>query len=246
MAKPTRKKSTHRRRRRRRKHSRRGGGPFSSSLTKNATSLALPPFEPPGGMYKPGGVNGLDGGYYYGVNVDPSLPDPISTSALFRQPSGSSLIGGRRRRKRRTRSRKRRRTRRKHRRRRRKRRTHRRKHRRRRRKRRTHRRRGQRGGLFGGAFSASGSPLTALKKLMTTVTPKDALDVIYNSGNKVGNLYRGYVGERPKISPNATVQPIDQGTRTLSYQPLDANTAYQNSINTVNTRNTPVSQSQYS
>ena len=97
-----------------------------------------------------------------------------------------------------------------------------------------------------GAFSASGSPITALKQFMTTVTPKDALDVIYNSGNKVGNLYRGYVGERPKISPNATVQPIDQGTRTLSYQPLNANTAYQTSINTVNTRNTPVAQSQYS
>ena len=241
MANRTRKNSKHRRRRRRRrKRSCRGGGPFSSSLTKNATSLALPPFEPPGGMYKPGGVNGLDGGYYYGVNVNPSLPDPISTSALFRQPSGSSLTGGRRRRKRRTRRRKHRRTRRKH------RSKHRRKHRKRRRKRRTHRRRGQRGGLFGGAFSASGSPITALKQFMTTVTPKDALDVIYNSGNKVGNLYRGYVGERPKISPNATVQPIDQGTRTLSYQPLNANTAYQTSINTVNTRNTPVAQSQYS
>ena len=86
MAKSRRKSK--RRGSRRRRH--RGG---HHSLVSTAAPYTPAAFAPPGGIYKPGSVNGLDGGYYYGVNVDQSIPDPISTSALFRQR------GGRRRRR---------------------------------------------------------------------------------------------------------------------------------------------------
>lgn len=38
----------------------------------------LPPVQtyPPGGAYVPGAINGIDGGYYYGLLVNPYLPDP--------------------------------------------------------------------------------------------------------------------------------------------------------------------------
>ena len=49
------------------RRSHRGGG---HPLAATAGTFPALPFAPPGGMYKPGAVNGLDGGYYYGVNVD--------------------------------------------------------------------------------------------------------------------------------------------------------------------------------
>ena len=42
-----------------------------------------------------------------------------------------------------------------------------------------------------------------------------------------------------------TNQPINQPTNTLSYQPVDANNAYNAAIATVNAVNTPDAQSSY-
>ena len=220
----SRKKSKYGRRRRRQQ---KGG---HVPLVSDASVYPPPPFEPPGGMYKPGGVNGLKGGYYYGVNVNQGLPDPTSTSAVIRQSGG---------RRRRTRRRKRTRRRRKTRRKRTRRRKRRRRKRRRSRRRRTRRRR-QRGGLFGGK-TIHGN----FKRFLTAITPKDILDAGYQGGRKVGNLVRGYRGERPKMSTNVTVQPVDQPIQTLGYQPINANSAYNTSINTVNSQNTPNAQSNY-
>ena len=231
-------KKSKRRGSRRRRH--RGG---HHSLVSTAAPYTPAAFAPPGGIYKPGSVNGLDGGYYYGVNVDQSLPDPISTSALFRQR------GGRRRRKRKTR--RHRHTKRCH--------TRRRRHRhtkrcrpRKRKTRRRRRRRRQRGGKsckynynIGGP-SKLGAKMPSLKRIMQTVIPKDILDMGYKGGNAVGNLYRGYVGARPKMPPVPyTNQPINQPVNTLGYQPVNANDAYNNAINAVNTGNTPVAQASY-
>ena len=187
----------------------RGGG---HPLAATAGTFPALPFAPPGGMYKPGAVNGLDGGYYYGVNVDQSLPDPISTCALFRQAGGR-----RRRRKRKTR---------------------------RRRKKRKVRRR-QRGGR---PITGSHNVPTGIKSFLTTIIPKDILDIGYKGGNKMGNLYRGYVGERPKMSPVPyTNQPINQpiNTNTIRVNPVDAVGAYNQAINAVNTGNTIKAQASY-
>ena len=82
--------------------------------------------------------------------------------------------------------------------------------------------------------------------MLTTVIPKDILDIGYKGGNSAGNLYRGYVGERPKMPPVPyTNQPINQATNTLGYQPIDANNAYNNAIQAVNTGNTPIAQASY-
>ena len=191
------------------RRSHRGGG---HPLAATAGTFPALPFAPPGGMYKPGAVNGLDGGYYYGVNVDQSLPDPISTSALFRQAGGR-----RRRRKRKTR---------------------------RRRKKRKVRRR-QRGGR---PITGSHNVPTGIKSFLTTIIPKDILDIGYKGGNKMGNLYRGYVGERPKMSPVPyTNQPINQpiNTNTIRVNPVDAVGAYNQAINAVNTGNTIKAQATY-
>ena len=214
MGRKTRRKRSRRRRRKR-------GGACGCPLANTSTPLPSPPFEPPGGMYIPGATNGLDGGYYYGVNVDQSLPDPISSQPLM---PGVKMTGGRRRR-----------TRRKHR-RRTKRRRKRRRRKTRRRRRRRRRRRKQRGGGW--------SRITP-KEFLFNLVPKDVLDAGFQAGHKVGDLYRGYVGDRPKISPTATVQPIDQSMRTLSYKPIDSQAAYSNSINMVNTQNTPSAQAGY-
>jgi hypothetical protein len=216
------------------RRSHRGGG---HPLAATAGTFPALPFAPPGGMYKPGAVNGLDGGYYYGVNVDQSLPDPISTCALFRQAGGR-----RRRRKRKTRRpRRKRKTRR-----RRKRKTRRRRKRktRRRRKKRKVRRR-QRGGR---PITGSHNVPTGIKSFLTTIIPKDILDIGYKGGNKMGNLYRGYVGERPKMSPVPyTNQPINQpiNTNTIRVNPVDAVGAYNQAINAVNTGNTIKAQASY-
>ena len=197
-------------------------------------------------MYKPGGVIGLVGGYYFGVNVDQSLPDPIATSALFRQS------GGKRRKRKTRRSRRRHRhSKRCH--------TRRRRHRhtkrcrpRKRKTRRGRRRRGQKGGKsckYNFGINGTGNRtfhLPSIKRVLTSVIPKDILDIGYKGGNTVGNLYRGYVGERPKMPPVPyTNQPINQPTNTLGYQPVNANDAYNNAIQAVNQGNTPIAQSSY-
>ena len=200
------------------RRSHRGGG---HPLAATAGTFPALPFAPPGGMYKPGAVNGLDGGYYYGVNVDQSLPDPISTCALFRQAGGR-----RRRRKRKTLRRRRKR-----------------KTRRRRKKRKVRRR--QRGGR---PITGSHNVPTGIKSFLTTIIPKDILDIGYKGGNKMGNLYRGYVGERPKMSPVPyTNQPINQpiNTNTIRVNPVDAVGAYNQAINAVNTGNTIKAQASY-
>lgn len=213
MRKTRRKRSRSRRRRKR-------GGACGCPLANTSTPLPYPAFEPPGGMYVPGATNGLDGGYYYGVNVDQSLPDPISSQPLM----PGVQMGGRRHR-RRTRRKHRRRTKRKRRRRKRKRKT-----------RRRRRRRKQRGGGW--------SRITP-KEFLFNLVPKDILDAGFQAGHKVGGLYRGYVGERPKISPAAIVQPIDQNMRTLSYKPINSDKAYADSITAVNNNNTISAQAGY-
>ena len=242
MAK-SRRKSKHRgaRRRRRRRRRQRGGG----HLAATAAPYPSAAFAPPGGIYKPGSVNGLDGGYYYGVNVDQSLPDPISTSALFRQRGARRRRRGGRRTKRRRRGGRRTK---------RRRRGGRRTKRRRRGGRHTkhhRRRRRQRGGSWARWNWRTGVGRKVLhppsfKRFLTTVVPKDISDMFYKGGNSVGNLYRGYVGDRPEMPPVPyTSQPINQPTNTLSYQPVDANNAYNAAIATVNKTNTPLAQSSY-
>jgi len=239
------------RRKSKRRGSRRRQRGGHHSLVSTAAPYTPAAFAPPGGIYKPGGVNGLDGGYYYGVNVDQSLPDPIATSALFRQR------GGRRRRKRKTRRHRhtkrchtrRRRHRHTKRCRRRKRKTRRRRRRRRPRRRRRRRQKGGKSCKYNYGINGTGNRtfrFPSIKRMLTTVIPKDVLDIGYKGGNSVGNLYRGYVGERPKMPPVPyTNQPISQATNTLGYQPVDANNAYNNAIQAVNAGNTPVAQASY-
>jgi len=64
-----------------RRRAQRGGACGCPKVT-HSSPLPPVPWEPPGGMYQPGKVNGLTGGYYYGVNVDQSLPDPQSITNL--------------------------------------------------------------------------------------------------------------------------------------------------------------------
>ena len=88
--------------------------------------------------------------------------------------------------------------------------------------------------------------MPSLKRIMQSVIPKDILDMGYKGGNAVGNLYRGYVGARPKMPPVPyTNPPLNQPVKTLGYQPVNANDAYNNAINAVNTGNTPVAQASY-
>ena len=60
-------------RKQRKLHSRRmrGGAPLPPVYT-----------YPPGGSYVPGAINGVDGGYYYGLLTNPCLPDPKSINNL--------------------------------------------------------------------------------------------------------------------------------------------------------------------
>ena len=64
-------KRTKRKQRKLRSRRMRGGAP-----------LGPVPYLPPGGMYVPGAINGVDGGYYYGDLVNPCLPDPKSINNL--------------------------------------------------------------------------------------------------------------------------------------------------------------------
>ena len=68
---------------------------------------------------------------------------------------------------------------------------------------------------------------------------------LFKTGNKVHNLYRGYVGDRPKMSPAPDVQPIDQNLKVLTVAPINTNKTYQSSVDIVNTENTPDAQSNY-
>lgn len=57
-----------------RRHRMRGG--MSDIKAQNTILGKKIPYLPPGGPYKPGQVNGLGSGYYYGYNTNPYLPDP--------------------------------------------------------------------------------------------------------------------------------------------------------------------------
>ena len=83
------------------------GGACGCPKVIDPSPLPVPPYLPPGGMYNPGGINGLTGGYYYGVNTSHALPDPVSFTNL-----GGGYRKKRRRRKRKRRTRRRRRRRR--------------------------------------------------------------------------------------------------------------------------------------
>jgi len=93
-----------RRKGRRRRRSQRGGACGCPKVVDNSP-LPVPKYLPPGPIYKPGGLNEMAGGYYYGVNVDQSLPDPVNQVNL-------GQMGGRRRRRKTRRRRRRRRSRR--------------------------------------------------------------------------------------------------------------------------------------
>ena len=217
----SRKKSKKSRRRRRRNRRRtHKGGACGCPLVNNSSPLPPTPWEPPGGMYQPGAVNGLDGGYYYGVNVDQSLPDPISSSAIFGQKGGRRRRHARKHKKRRTKRRG--------------------KRRRRRTRRRRRRRRRQRGG---GWFSSRFGTWTP-QKLVTTILPKDLLDVGYKAGRSASNLYRGYVGARPKVSTAVMSQPINKDVQILSPPAMDPIKSSQSATDNINAA-TKIAQQKY-
>uniref|UniRef100_A0A6C0KJ06 Uncharacterized protein n=1 Tax=viral metagenome TaxID=1070528 RepID=A0A6C0KJ06_9ZZZZ len=56
-------------------------------------SLPPVPFVPPGGMYIPGGINGLDSGYYYGKLCNPILPDPVvANNYQYKVQKGGNVL----------------------------------------------------------------------------------------------------------------------------------------------------------
>lgn len=56
-------------------------------------SLPPVPFVPPGGMYIPGKINGLDSGYYYGKLCNPILPDPVvANNYQYKVQKGGKVI----------------------------------------------------------------------------------------------------------------------------------------------------------
>lgn len=156
---------------------------------------------PPGGAYKVGGVNGLNGGYYYSYNTSPTLQTEILTQgdnlgAL--QKLGQTLApgvvgnasieahrGGRRKRTSRRKSR-------------------------RRVSKSTHRKYGKYG-KYGkrvkrgkhGKTKKGGSGLQSL-------VPSDVVDIGRNMSHGFGGIYRGLVGEKELISPDVMVQPIER------------------------------------
>jgi len=226
------------------------GGACGCPKVRNTNPLPPAPWEPPGGMYQPGKVNGLTGGYYYGINVDQSLPDPASLTNL------GQAGGNRRRRKRKCGGRRvvkrgGRRTRRGGRRVRRGGRHTRRGGKRTRRrisrggnKKRTRRRggrrrkRGGRRGQRGGGF---------VMKAIQAILPQDILDVGYGGEQSAKNMYAGYVGAKPYPSPKPTNQPIDQKYKILQdAEPINVPKAYLAAANKVNTVNTPCAQQDYS
>lgn len=153
---------------------------------------------PPGGPYKVGGVNGLDGGYYYSYNTRPTLQTEILTQGdnlgalqklgqtlapgVAGNASIESLRGGRRKRTSRRKSRKSRK-------------------RKSRRVRKSHRKRGKYGKH--GKTKKGGSGLQSL-------VPSDVVDIGRNMSHGFGGIYRGLVGEKELISPDVMVQPIER------------------------------------
>lgn len=154
---------------------------------------------PPGGPYNVGGVNGLDGGYYYSYNTRPTLQTEILTQGdnlgalqklgqtLAPGVSGNASIeahrGGRRKRTSRRKSRK---------------------HKSRRVRKSRYRKHGKRG-KYGkhGKTKKGGSGLQSL-------VPSDVVDIGRNMSHGFGGIYRGLVGEKELISPDVMVQPIER------------------------------------
>lgn len=204
-----------------RRRRRQGGGGKSCGCTSK-DPLPVPAWEPPGGMWKPGKVNGLNGGYYYGVQVGQGLPDPISPTNYG---GGGHMLNKKRRQRRKTHRRRK-----KQRRRRRK--THRR-HKKRRRKTRRRRRR-QRGG----------SLKTSVMGFINTVVPNDLLDLGYRGGHELNKLWTGFKGEVPAASPNVLKQPIGRDVKIISRAPPKMVGASSGDY-IVNTRLTPQAQAGY-
>lgn len=179
-----------------RRRSQRGGACGCPKVT-HSSPLPLVPWEPPGGMFQPGKVNGLTGGYYYGVNVDQSLPDPQSITNLGNKAGG----------------RKRRRTKRKTKRVRRRRHSRRRRSRKRTKRRKKRRRSRQRGG-------------NRFKAFVRNLTPSPLLDGIDSVEGKIYDLYTGFVGEKSYASPNVMVQPGDQPYKIIGSDPINVSEAW--------------------
>ena len=177
-----------RRRRNRRRNRQRGGG-----CIKNEYTATNP--TPAGVAFQPGKNNGLGGGYYYGLNQNPSLLGfPQSTVGKMGVPKK----GGRRR-SRRRRSRRRNRRRGRHR------------HSKNCRCSRKNVRRNQRGGhSFAHAPSAaflggddSFNPLNFAKKFI----PNDVIDVGRNIGTGARNYLHKYEGELGEVGGDVMKQP---------------------------------------
>lgn len=178
---PSRSRRANAKRAKRSRYSRKGG--FGGVMN---------PF-PPGGPYQVGSsVNGLEGGYYYKYNMDPTLQTRIlsqESNVHTLKAMGQTLApnalksapmrGGKRHRRKSSRKSSRKMTR---------------KSRRVAKSRKPARRRtrSRRGG-------------SGLKSLV----PSDILDIGRGVSHGVGNLYRGFVAEKPTISPDVMVQPTE-------------------------------------
>jgi len=190
------------------------------------------PTFPPGGAYKVGGLNGLTGGYYYGYNESPTLQteiigmgDDVGVLHKLGQTLAPGVVGnagiegmrgGRKYRKysksRRSRSKSRKsrkhskrnrkgsRTQSK---RNRKHRKHERKHRKSRKSRKLRKHRKSRKSRKLRRSIKGGSGLRSL-------IPTDVVELSRNMGHGMGGIYRGMMGEKPTISPDVMVQPIDR------------------------------------
>ena len=175
-----RKRKRRKSRRNRRRRRQRGGGCIKNEYTpENAF--------PPGGMFQPGKVNGLNGGYYYGLNENPSLLGfPHSTTGEM----GVSQNGGRRRRRRRNKRSKRR--------------QH--KHSKRCRHSRKSRRRNQRGGHIPIGMPST-TPLSSLSELAKAFLPSEIIDIGRDIGTETRNVVHKYEGEATEVGGNVMNQP---------------------------------------
>lgn len=159
------------------------------------------PTYPPGGAYKVGDVNGLKGGYYYGYNESPTLQTEIISMGddvgvlhklgqtlapgVFGNGGIERMRGGRKRSRRNKKLRKSRKLRKLK------------KSRKSRKLRKSRKRIKRRRSLKGGS---------GLKSLI----PSDIVELSRNMGHGMGGIYRGMMGEKPTISPDVMVQPIDR------------------------------------
>lgn len=162
---------------RRSRYSRKGG-------RKSGFGGVLNPF-PPGGPYKVGSsTNGLNGGYYYKYNTDPTLQTRILTqgdNTDFLQKTGQTMapMSGGKRKYRRRKSHKPHKT-----------------------TKRTRRSGKKMRKMYRTRTRRGGSGLRSF-------VPADVLDITRSFNHGISNLYRGFVAEKPTISPSVMVQPTE-------------------------------------